>query len=101
MLPPMGLQRNGYDLVTEQQKPASQNGHLGGSLGHHRLDSLYFIFLVTLCSMQDLSSLTRDRTRAPCIGAWSLSQWISIEVLELPSCPAEKWGYKVVYVSAL
>lgn len=32
---------------------------------------LSFLFLAALCSMQGLSSLTRDQTCAPASGAWS------------------------------
>ena len=34
-----------------------------------------FYFLTALKGMWDLSSLTRNQTRAPCIGRWSLNQW--------------------------
>ena len=38
---------------------------------HHSLISLHlnFFFLAMLCGMKDLSSLTRDGTRAPCSGS--------------------------------
>ena len=32
------------------------------------------------CSMQDLNSLTRDRTRVPCIAKWILNYWAAREV---------------------
>ena len=35
------------------------------------------------CSMQALSSLNRDRTQAPALGAWSLNCWTTREV---PHC---------------
>ena len=37
----------------------------------HRLGKVnfFFFFLATPCSMWDLSSLTRDQTRAPCRGS--------------------------------
>ena len=37
--------------------------------------SFCFLFLAVPCSMQDLSSPTRDRTRAPTLGARSLNPW--------------------------
>ena len=39
-----------------------------------------FKFLATLHSMRDLSSPTRDRTHAPCIGRWSLNLWTTRRV---------------------
>ena len=36
------------------------------------------------CGMWDLSSLTRDRTRAPALGAQNLSHWTTREVSPLP-----------------
>ena len=38
-----------------------------GALGW--LGIFFFFFLAALCSMWDLSSLTRDQTQAPCIGS--------------------------------
>ena len=40
------------------------------------------IFLVTPCSMWDLSSLTRDLTCTPNTGRWHLNHWTSREVQE-------------------
>ena len=40
----------------------------------------FFCFLVTPCSMWDLSSPTRDRTCAPCIGSASLNHWTTGKV---------------------
>ena len=39
-----------------------------------------FFFLAAPCSMWDLSSPSRDRTRAPCMGARSLNHWTAREV---------------------
>ena len=38
------------------------------------------LFLAVLCGMQDLSSLTRDQTLAPALGATSLNHWTAREV---------------------
>ena len=42
------------------------------------------VFLSTPCSMQDLSSSTRDRTHAPCTGSSPLNHWTAREVNGLP-----------------
>ena len=39
-----------------------------------------FFFWTMLCSMQDLSSLTRDQTQAPAVEAWSRNHWMAREV---------------------
>ena len=39
-----------------------------------------FFFLAAPHSMWNLSSLTRDRTRAPCIGRRILNHWITREI---------------------
>ena len=49
--------------------------------------------------MQDLGSLTRDQTRAPCSGSASLNNWITREVLTGSPLNLEKspwllpWGW--------
>ena len=63
-------------------------------LGHHRAPAgfpvLYSIFPLVLVATFELlvavmrsSSLTENRTWAPCIGLWSLSHWTTREVLQL------------------
>ena len=50
------------------------------------LSFFFFFFLAMLRGMRDLSSLTRERTHAPCSGsteAWSLNHWTAREVLLL------------------
>ena len=42
---------------------------------------LHWVFVVAQpCSIWDLSSLTRDQTRVPCLGRWILNPWITREV---------------------
>ena len=48
--------------------------------GDPELWGLFFFFFATPYSMQNLSSLTRDRTCAPCIGSESLNCWTTREV---------------------
>ena len=43
-----------------------------------------FYFLATPCGTWDVSSLTRDQTRVPCLGAWHLNHWTARKVS--PSC---------------
>ena len=49
------------------------------------LKKIFFLTfaLATLCSMWDLSSLTRDWTSAPCIERQRLNHWTTREVLEI------------------
>ena len=35
----------------------------------------FYLFIGCMCSMQDLSSLTRDRAWLLALGAWSLNHW--------------------------
>ena len=41
------------------------------------------LFLAVLCGIQYVSSLTKDRTHAPALGALSLNHWITKEVPHL------------------
>lgn len=41
---------------------------------------IYFLFLATLGSLQELSSPARRWTRAPCSGSWSSNPWTTREV---------------------
>ena len=43
-----------------------------------------FYFLATPCGTWDVSSLTRDQTHVPCLGAWHLNHWTARKVP--PSC---------------
>ena len=49
------------------------------------------VCLATPHDRWDLSSLTRDRTYAPCIGKWSLNHWTTKEV------PRKSWGLNEAY----
>ena len=40
----------------------------------------FFLCLATLLGLQDLSSLTRDRTHIHCLGRWSLNHWAARKV---------------------
>ena len=42
---------------------------------------LFFLFLTAPWHMSDLSSLTRDRTWAPAVEAWSFNHWTTKGVL--------------------
>ena len=57
---------------------------------HCGIQNLFFFFLVASCEIFNCnmhsswwhvgsSSLTRDQTQAPALGAWSLSQWTTRE----------------------
>lgn len=52
---------------------------------------LSFLFLAALCSMQGLSSLTRDQTCAPASGAWSPHHCTSSPFPSLKGKPPWKW----------
>ena len=39
-----------------------------------------YVFLAMPCSVQDLSSPTRDGTQVPALEAWSLKNWTAREV---------------------
>ena len=43
----------------------------------------FFLFLASLHGIQDLSSLTRDRTHAPAVEAQSVNHWTAREVPSL------------------
>ena len=43
----------------------------------------FYVLVFWPRSMRDLSSLTRDRTRTPCVGRWSLNHWTAREVTYL------------------
>ena len=61
--------------------------------GKGRLGFAFFFFFLALPhGMWDLSSLTRDRTHAPCIGSvWSLNHWTAREVPRLGFSFSSLW----------
>ena len=63
-----------HDLCTTAKCSKAQQRGLSDSL-----ISLSF-FLAMLCSMKDLSSLTRDQTHAPCSESRSLNHYTTREV---------------------
>lgn len=67
MLPPMGLQRDRYDLVTEQQKQASLRMTIWEAAWDIIVWTPFILFYFFGDTMQHLRSLIRDRTCAPCI----------------------------------
>ena len=73
---PRGFQGNGTkaSLPLKKKKLKTYLAWLGLSRGTR----------VFNCSMWDLVPPTRDRTRAPALGAWSLSHWTTSEVSSLP-----------------
>ena len=44
------------------------------------IEPINFFFLAILCCQQDLSSLTREQTRAPAVEAGHLNHWTTREV---------------------
>ena len=53
------------------------------------LSFLFYFLVFWLQGTWDLSSLTRDWTRTPCIGRWSLNHWFAREV------PIERFFIKI------
>ena len=52
---------------------------------------LFYVLVFWLRRMWDLSSPTRDQTRAPCIGRRSLNRWTASEVLMV--CPLKQKSF--------
>ena len=61
------FQVNQMGKFVEGHKEIRQEGYIRKKEWHLQ-NLFFFFFLAVLCSMQDFSSLTRDRTHAPCIG---------------------------------
>ena len=70
--------------------------HLSNSPAEQGAGSLFYLLifnfyiLVTLCGLQDLSSLTRDQTQAPAVKAPSPNHWTTREFPGALSCISEE-----------